>query len=173
MAKSTLRSRVSIALQYQQKQANAYLVFGKSSSWTNDNNPPEEDENTAAISEIIGYKKTKQFSLARPLKQGETPIYPTVTYGGNTWVLIPNDQAYNEKAHWLYVEAEIQPADFPLGMFRQVGVQLGVTPKPGVLKQNLLPSEVSSVGELWFFENREPQNRRGSTMIKEQFIIKV
>ncbi|AIW03305.1 structural protein [Bacillus phage Mater] len=173
MAKSTLNAHISAAIELQKRQGSAYLVFGKTSPWDNELNPPEEVEDTTAISEIVGYKKTKQFSLARPVRTGETPAYPVVTYGGLQWVLIPADKAYTEKARWLYIEAEILPDEFPLGEFRQVGVHLGLVPKSGVTKQNLLPSEVGTLGELQFYENREPQNRTSSVFVTEQFIIKV
>jgi hypothetical protein len=176
MAKATLNSHIADAIRLQSQYDTAYLVIGKGSPWTDDNNPPEEDENVTAISEIIGYKKVKNFSLARPLASGEdaaTIGYPVVTYASQEWVLIPVDKAYEEKARWVYIEADIQPDDFPLGEYRQVGVHVGLTPNSGITKQNLHPTEVSDTGILRFYENREPQNRTSSVYSLEQFIIKV
>lgn len=175
-AKATLNARIYEALTLQARYNEAYLVFGKTSSWVDDTHPPEEVEDTPEITEVIGYKKIRQFSLARPLAQGENPnsvSYPKVTYGGKTWLLIPRDKAYIEKAHWLYIDAEIQPDEFPLGMYRQVGIQMGVKPKTGISKTNLLPSEVQDKGTLYFFENREPQNRTVSVYVVEQFIATI
>jgi len=173
MPTTTLVSHIAAAILLQQRHEGAYLVLGKTSAWDNENNPPEEDPNTEAVSEVIGYKKVKQFSLARPLNTNETTSYPVVTYGGQQWVLVPADKAYAEKARWVYVEAEVLPEDFPLGEYRQVGVHLDLVPKSGVTKQNLLPSEVESPGQLQFFENKELQNRTSSVYVQEQFVIAV
>jgi hypothetical protein len=176
MAKATLNSHIADAIRLQSQYDTAYLVIGKSSPWTDDNNPPEEDENVTAISEIIGYKKVKNFSLARPLASGEsadTVGFPVVTYSGQQWVLVPVDQAYEQKARWVYIESEIHPEDFPLGSYRQVGVHVGLSPNAGVTKSNLHPTEVADTGVLRFYENREPQNRTSSVYSLEQFIIKV
>jgi len=174
MAISTLNSHITAAIELQQKQTTAYFVIGKTSAWTNDSNPPEEVEDVSAISEVIGYKKTSKFSLTRPLKPGETPIYPTVTYAGQQWVLIPADKAYQEKARWIYAEAEITPEDFPTGnAYRQVGLHIGVVPKAGVTKQNLLPTDITSAGELRLYANQEPQTREATTYVTEQFVLVV
>lgn len=158
----------------QSRLSSAYIVIGKSSAWSDDDNPPNEDMATTALTEVIGYKKVKQFSLARPLKAGETAAnvgFPVVTYAQQSWVLIPKAQAYTQGARWLYVEADILPGDFPLGEYRQVGVHLGVVPKTGVTKQNLLPADVSNPGILKFYENRQPQNRTSSLYVVEQFLM--
>ena len=176
MAISTVNSHIADAIHLQSQYDSAYLVIGKTSPWTDDNNPPEEDETVTVISEIIGYKKVKKFSLARPLTAGETAEsigYPVVTYAGQAWALIPVDKAYAEKARWVYVEAEIKPEDFPLGEYRQVGVHVGLIPNAGINKQNLDPTEVASAGLLRFYENKQPQNRTSSVYALEQFMILV
>ncbi|AYJ76277.1 hypothetical protein BSP12_091 [Bacillus phage BSP12] len=176
MATSTLYSHIYDAIQLQSKWDNAYLVFGKTSPWTDDDNPPKEDPNATAIQEIIGYKKVRQFSLARPLKEGEKPTdspYPVVTYNQQSWVLIPVDKAYEEEARWVYIETEIQPEEFELGEYRQVGIHVDLQPANGVAKQNLLPSEVANPGILRFYENRKRQNRTSSVYALEQFLVKL
>ncbi|MGV3121055.1 hypothetical protein, partial [Lactiplantibacillus argentoratensis] len=89
------------------------------------------------------------------------------------WVLIPVDKAYEEKAYYVYIEAEIKPDELPLGPYRQVGIHVNLVPNDGVTKQNLLPSEVKDPGILRFYENREPQNRTSSVTVQEQFMVEV
>jgi hypothetical protein len=176
LAIATISSRVADALQMQAKYNSAYLVIGKSSPWTDEENPPKETDDVTAISEVIGYKKAKKFSIARPLRSGETAAsvgYPVITYRSQQWALVPTDKAYTEKAHWIYFEAELLQDDFPPGKYRQVGVHLGLTPRTGVTKQNLLPSEVSDVGTLRFYENRKGANRDTNVYALEQFMIKL
>ncbi|QQO40589.1 baseplate protein [Bacillus phage 015DV002] len=176
MAIATLYSNIYDAIQLQSQWSSAYLVIGKTTPWTDDNNPPDEDPNVTEISEVIGYRKVKQFSLARPLSPTETADnapYPVVSYGDKEWVLIPVDKAYEEKAHYVYIEAEVKPDELPLGPYRQVGIHVNLVPKDGVTKQNLLPSEVKDPGILRFYENREPQNRTSSVTVQEQFMVEV
>lgn len=171
-----MNSHIDAAIRLQEKQNTAYIAIGKTSAWADDNNPPNEDMYADSLTEVVGYKKVKQFSLARPLGEGEDPDnlqYPVITYAQQQWVLIPKTKAYEEEARWLYIEAEITPDDLPLGNYRQVGLHTGLTPKAGVTKQNLLPSEVADVGVLKFIENKEPQNRTSSIYVTEQFIVKV
>lgn len=176
MAIATLNAHVHFALEAYKQLNKAYLVIGKTSPWDNEENPPTESESTDSLLEIIGYKRLKQYSLARPLKQEETAddiSYPVVTYAGLEWALIPTDKAYEEGARWLYISAEIEPSDFPYGEYRQVGIQTNVQPKQGINKPNLLPSEVADEGTLLFYENREPQNRTSSVYVLEQFMVRV
>lgn len=176
MAKSTLNSHIDSAIQLQKRADEAYLVFGKTTAWADEENPPEEEQDVSEISEVVGYKKLKKFSLARPMKANETEDnvkYPVVTYRSQKWVLIPVSEAFTEGARWVYAEAELHPDEFPLGMYRQVGIHLGLVPNTGVVKHNLFPNEVRDKGILHFYENREPQNRTSNSYALEQFLIKV
>jgi hypothetical protein len=171
MAVATINSHIYDAIRLQALHGEAYMAFGKQSSWPDDENPPVEDPNTASLSEVIGYKKVRKFSLARPLAAEETTSYPTVTYKSMTWALIPVDKAYDEKAYWVYIDAEVNPGELPEGQYRQVGVQVGLKPKAGVTKENLLPSEVEDPGTLRLFSNLKPTNLTSSSTSLEQFVF--
>lgn len=176
MAISTTRSHIESAIDIQKRYNSAYLVLAKTTAWADESNPPNESEDLTDLTEVIGYKKVKRFNLARPLRAGETAEtvgFPVVNYASQSWALIPVDQAYAQGARWLYIEADIQPTDFPLGSYRQVGVHLNLVPKTGVTKQNLLPSEVQDKGILKFYENRELTTRTASVYALEQFMVKV
>lgn len=176
MAVTTLNAHIGMALQLQKRADTAYLVLGKTSEWDNEENPPNEDEDVDSIDEVIGYRKLSQFSLARPLESDEDEDdldYPVIAYKDNKWVMIPRDKAYEEKARWVYIEAEIDPDDFELGKYRQVGVHIDLEPKSGITKLNLEPDDVKDTGVLQFYENREPQNRTESVYVLEQFMIEV
>ncbi|AMQ66615.1 virion structural protein [Bacillus phage Shbh1] len=175
MAIATLDSHIYAALTLLEKQSSAYLAIGKPTPWQDDNNPPLEDPKAKTLIDVIGYKKVKNFSLARPIRDGEDPAslqYPTVQYGNTTWVLIPAEQAYVQEAHWLYIDAELLAEDFPPGEYRQVGIHLDLVPHSGVTKLNLLPNEVQNIGHLHFYSNRTPQNRTENVHILEQFIAR-
>lgn len=171
MAIATNNSRVYASLQLRAKEASTYLVIGKTSAWTNEDAPPQADPNTTTLQEVVGYKKVTKMSLCRPFVEGETTTLPTVTYGAKKYVLVPDAQAYTQKAMMVYIEAEIVGEELPLGTYRQVGIHTDVTPKSGVTKKALLPTEVSSTGVLQFFENRKQQNRTADVTVREKFIV--
>lgn len=176
LAIETLNSHIDSAIQLQKRINSAYMAIGRKEPWNEENNPTDEDRNVNALDSVIGYKRLDKFSLARPLKEGESKKglkYPTVTYGQLDWVLIPIAEAYKEGARWIYAEVNIVPDDFPLGMYRQVGLHLDLVPNKGVTKPNLEPKDVKDSGILYFYANRPPQNRVDNTYVTEQFMIKV
>lgn len=174
-ATATLNSHVYAALMLHEQRDSTYLAIGRTSAWTDEGNPPIATPEVNKLDEVIGYKKIRQFSLARPLREGESPEtapYPVITYRSTSWMLVPREVAYEEGARYLYLEAELLSDEFPLGMYRQVGVHFGLEPNKGITKQNLLPEEVADTGTLHFYENRKPQNRTSNAHILEQFIVR-
>lgn len=148
-----------------------YVGLGKTTAWTDEANPPATTTDTTQLQEVIGYKKASTVSLCRPFVEGETTTLQTFTYGKNKYVLVPDEKAYTEKATLVYIESVIEGSELPVGSYRQVGVYTDVTPKTGVTKENLLPSEVVSAGVLQLFENRIMQNRTSTVTVRERFIL--
>ena len=173
MAIATTDARVQASLDYVNKASSTYLAIGKKTAWTNENTPPAGDPNTSVLQEVIGYKKVDKVSLCKPLTQNESTSYPTITYGGSRYALIPVNKAYQEKATLVYFETEVLGTDLPTGTYRQVGIHSGLVPKDGVTKKVLLPTEVKSTGILQFFANKQFQNRTEEVRIKERFILSV
>lgn len=171
MAISTYNSHVHVAKYYASLQANSYFVLGRTTEWSNEESPPTPDPKTIAVDEVIGYKRASTVSLCRPLKSGETPQYDTIEYGGRTWVLIPQDKAFEEEAKWVYYYTEITGDELPTGFYRQVGVHIDLKPQSNVSKPNLLPSEVNDKGTLVTFDNRQPMNRIEKGTSVERFIM--
>lgn len=171
MATATTNSRIYAALALKSKANSTYLALGKTTPWTNEQIPPASDPEATTLMELIGYKKVSSASLCRPLITGETTTFPIVTYGTAKFVLIPDAEAYRQKAMQVYYEAQIVGDELPLGTYRQTGVFTDVTPKDGVTKDNLLPTEVQNTGILQFIENKQYNNRTADGTVKERFII--
>lgn len=172
MAIATTNARVSASLSYVDRLDNSYLAIGKTTPWLNESAPPAEDPDISVLQEVIGYKKVEKVSLCK-LVGTEPTSYPTVTYGGKTYALIPKDKAYQEKATLVYYETSIMGDELPNGTYRQVGIHTNLIPKAGITKRVLLPSEVQSTGTLQFFENKQFQNRTLEIKITERFILSV
>lgn len=147
-----------------------YLGIGKQDAWTNEKMPPKDDPKMKTIQDPIGYKKVKKVSLSRKLEEGEEPKYPTVSYGTQEFLLVPEEEGYNEQADLVYVETDILGDEFKPGKYRQVGLYIGMKPK-GEGKRVLLPQDVQDPGKLMVIENRQQQNRTPDVQVKEIFIL--
>lgn len=169
MAIATNDSRVYAALQFKNLQDSMYIGLGKTSEWNNEEVPPTENPETSELLEPIGYKKVSKVQVCRELKPDEEPEYPTVKYGSKTFVLIPDEQAYKEKAWNVYITGQIDGEELPIGRFRQVGIYTGLKPKEN--KKNLLPEEVTDKGVLQAFANRRSQRRDKNVDLYESYII--
>lgn len=172
MAITTTLSQVKLARDLKAK-ANPYFAIGRSTAWTNEKLPPIPNKSTTSLEEVIGYKKVESVFLCRPIKPKETTNYQRFYYNNQEWVKVPDANAEAEGATYVGYETKLNPTDFPLGTYRQVGIHIGLTPKSGVTKNNLLPSEVNSKGYLHAYENTKPINRIENVTITERFIISV
>jgi len=158
MAVTTIHAHVNRAKEFSLRN-DVYFAIGKSSPWTDDNLPPDEDFQAIALQEIIGYKKVETTYLVRPAKEGEEI---DIAYREEGWVIVPYDQALIEGARWIYIKTNLLYNELPLGYYRQVGVYSGVTKKGTIPagQDNLLPDEVQDAGILEVLDNRQPSNRQ-------------
>lgn len=171
MSIATNNSRVYAAKQFKDKQNSMYVALGKTSAWTDEANPPLEAPTTSDVTEIIGYKKVTSTQLCRDYKSGDETGYTVVSYGGKKYTIVPDDKRYAEKAWYVFVKADIGEADFDPTPFRQVGLYIDLTPKSGVTKTNLKPSDVSSKGVLQAFTNQVKQQLDGNTMLTSNWLF--
>ena len=167
MAISTEYSHVQRALEFFNKNS-IYFAIGKSSPWADDNSPPAPDPNDTTLQELIGYKKVETIHMVVPDEQNGTILYRDVK-----WRIVSPDQAFQEKAKWVYIETYIRYDELPLGYYRQVGVFTGLQPASGVPagKFNLLPEEVENPGVLEIIDNRGPSNRLPDQKEKLSLVI--
>lgn len=174
MAIATLNSRIELAKYIVSQSNSIYLTIGKSSPWSDEENPPQTEEQTNSLQEVTGYKKVKNVTLVRPvISDSDKKRTDTIVYGNETWVPVSLDRAQTEQARWVYLEGEVIGSELPLGTHRQTGFVMGLVPKKGVFKFNLLPGEVENPGTLMFYDNKKYQNRTEQTTIKERCIVEV
>lgn len=170
IAVATSGSRVHEAIQFKSYQDSMFLGIGRAQAWNNEKMPPRDNEKQTTIQEPIGYKKVGKVSLARRVKESEEPSYPTVNYGDQEFVLVPEKEGYKEQADLVYIETDILGDDFPSGEYRQIGLHVGMVPKEEN-KKILLPEDVKESGTLMVVENRQRQNRTPDIQVKEILIL--
>ena len=170
---ATYNSHVELAKYLVSKANSTYLVVGRTTPWSSETNPPQPNEKTTSLQEIIGYKKTHRATLVRPAQSPQDDDKEKISYGNKDWVVVTTENAKDEGAKWVYLEADVVGNELPLGTYRQIGFVIDLVPNSGVSKPNLLPSEVKETGTLMYFENKQFQNRTETTTAKERCIIEV
>ena len=174
MAIVTDRAHVASAIRLLGEKESTYVALGKGkTAWNDDKNPPAEVSSTTDISEVIGMKKCSTVSLCRRLGVNEETAREVITYKGAKWVVVPEDLAYAENAHFLYLRATIEGTEIPLGYYRQIGVYTGTLLKSSVTSTGVTPGDIQKKGTLQFYENRQPQNRTASVTTIESFMIEL
>lgn len=166
MAITTVGAHVSRALDFFAKQ-DIYFAIGRTTPWEDDNNPPSPNSDMTSIDEVIGYKKLEASHLVIPDDAG------TISYRESNWKIVPKDDAYTQKAKWVYIETTIRYDELPLGFYRQIGVYTGLklksTTEAG--QTALLPDQVEDPGILEIVDNRGPSNRLADQKEKLTLII--
>lgn len=170
---ATLFSSIHTGLTLRKNASEIYIAIGRTNAWVNDKNPPNADETKTELDTLIGYKKANTVSLAKKLASDEETTFQVVNYGTERYALIPDGQAYEQKANFIYFKTSISDTDFPLGRFRQVGIQVDVKRRSGINKENLLPSEVSNKGILYYYENREDSNRFQNVATELELLVRL
>lgn len=169
MAIATNKSRVYATLGFLNELDNMYIALGKTTPWENENQPPQEDPNATDVQELIGFKRVTKGLPCRKLGKDQEPKYPTVTYGGSIYELIPTEKAFEENADKAYLEVSINEEDLPLGKYRQVGIYTGLQSKTGA--ECLLPKDVVNNGVLQILANIVATDRTKGVTIKERFVV--
>lgn len=168
MPTATLQSYVENAKLIMSKEEGLYIALGRTEPWQNEAMPDSAEEDRTDLDDIIGFKKPERISLCRPVHEGEQTSYPIVDYLGRKWALIPTEAAQDEGAYHIYMTTRIDPDDFPLGEYRQVGVYIHIDSD----KEILLPNDPETEGRmLYFYDNRQRFNRTEQVSVTESFII--
>lgn len=158
MAITTMLGHVNRARDFYSRSS-LYFAIGKTSAWSDEMSPPNEDSSATTLEGVIGYKRYMTKHIVRPAESGETP---DIKYKNEDWVIVNPDNALDESARWVYLDTTILYDEIPTGFYRQVGVFSDLTPETSVPegKYNLTPSEVAEEGVLEVIDNRQPSNRQ-------------
>lgn len=167
----TNSSHIQAALNFKSSYANTYISIGRTSAWSDDQNPPACDPSITILDEPIGYKLVGTCSLVRRPLEGETIPETAITYRSESWIIVPDDQAFTQNAKFLYLSSDIVGDELPLSTFRQIGLFTHLSPNNGVTKPNLLPSEVQSIGVLEAFINDVPRTRTIDQTTTLEFLL--
>ena len=160
MATVTATGHINNAIRFTQKIGNIYVGIGLGGT-----SKPND-----TISNLYGLRRAEMVSLARMIEPSENFSGSYVTYGGNKYELISQNDAYKKNAHFIYIKASLAADEINGNTYDTVGVYTYPKFKQGVTGDVIPISAVDSPGYLEMYDSREPIDR-SNLKITEQFII--
>ena len=160
MATVTTIGHINNAIRFTQKIGNIYVGIGLGGT-----SKPND-----TISNLYGLRRAEMVSLARMIEPSENFSGSYVTYGGNKYELISQNDAYKKNAHFIYIKASLAADEINGNTYDTVGVYTYPKFKQGVTGDVIPISAVDSPGYLEMYDSREPIDR-SNLKITEQFII--
>lgn len=145
-----------------------WAAVGRTSPWTNENNPPIEEITVQDIVEIQGFKKIDFISACKEDVNGE------IIFKDKKYSIVSDVNAYSYGARWVYVRAILLYENFPLCTYRQIGIYADTVPSAGHETKNiLLPSQVDSNGALMIYNNIPPVIRDANSKNIIEAVIEI
>lgn len=166
-----INARVFQALNYLNSINNTYLVLGQADPWDNDTNPPIATT-IETIDKPIGYIKPVCYVCYQVSEKKDDS---TISYGGKFYQPSDSVNAYTNKATFVYYTATINPDSLSsLNTFRQISLNIGVTPRSGITQtQALTPTNVSDSGLTHVLINTQPFIMTEDRKIKLSMLLSI
>lgn len=157
------------AVNYFNNLNNCYIVIGKTSSWPNDNQPPVPVDGDS-IQEPAGYFKPTCYLCYKTDESDKDDS--TLSYGTDFYQPVSLGDAYLKKATYIYYTVTISPEDISsINEFRQVGLNFGVSIKPGASGIVINPNSIDNTGYTHFILNSQPFVLTDNRKIKISMLI--
>ena len=151
MSATTKVGAIRMLLDFKTAETVWFVVARTQTPWSDELSPPSESVDTVMLDEIGGLQKAEVVSLCKVDPNGE------IEFRGQRYSLVSDSDAYANDARYLYCKTVLRFDTFPLVMFRQYGILVGVIPASGYEDRNiLLPDQVSSYGVLVGYVNIPP-----------------
>lgn len=150
MAVISQKWRVDRAIEFMNGHTFWFGIGQNTTPWTNEANPPDEDDTVEILTEPIGYERViaSDVFLVKLAETGE------ILFEDNYYTYVSEANAYTEGARWMYCRAEFVGNKHPLVSFRQYGLYIDLVPGTGYeAYYTLLPSQVDDPGMLVTYSN--------------------
>lgn len=147
----TVKGRVRRAQLFYQNIGDLFIGIGRSTAWTNEEDPPEPTGLESDIEEAIGFKQVNQMHYVV-----KDEVNGTLSYRNELWRIVDPADIFTEDCHWIYISGSIVGDELPLTDYRQIGIFSGLTPYTEYSANTaLLPSHVEDRGVLEIIGNRK------------------
>jgi len=144
-----------------------WFAVGRTSSWSDDNNPPAESVTTEMIDEIQGLKRVDNIQFVKEDPAGN------IIFKDKRYSVVAEEDIYVQDAVWLYFSAWLLFDKFPVVTFRQTALLVDVIPASGHETDDpLLPANVSSFGKMIAYVNHVPRVRVAYGKDLIEFVLK-
>jgi hypothetical protein len=127
-----------------------WCAIGRTTVWTDEENPPAADPTATDIDEAICFVKPSLISLCKIVQSGED-----FTHLGTKYAYVSDQNALTENARFLYLVSRFDPsAGQPYDDYRQVAIFSDLVPDQGhELDSWLAPADVTDPGLLEYIDN--------------------
>lgn len=150
-----------------------FIAIGRTSPWSDENNPPYPDETQTEITELIGLQRVDSYKFAKVIPNPTTLQKRTGVYYKGLYYATTQDSeiALAEGYTSIMVQVTLDRdtvESIPVGVtFRQVGLYIDVNATPdeikyGITKEQWLNKLVEDRGTLEVIDNRPPLGRQDS-----------
>lgn len=178
----TLKSRQRRMMDWMNTNlAYRFIAIGKTSPWTDENNPPYPDEKMTEVSELIGLQRVDSYKFAKVIPNPTTLQKKTGVYYKGLYYAVTQDSEIALAEGYTSVMIQVTldrdtVESIPVGVtFRQVGLYVDVNATPDEIKygitraqwENKLPEDR---GMLEVVDNRPPLGRQADQM-EEIYIL--
>jgi len=156
----TLIGRIYDALALK-TNATLWVALGRTTAWSDEQNPPAASPSATTIEEPIVYVKIPDEGVLSLCKRVESS--EDVVVDGTKFDYVADGNAYTENAHFLFIQADYDGTTMPYANYRQKAIFADLTPASGHESDTwLAPANVEDEGVLLYLCNKTEQTY-GST----------
>lgn len=168
----TLKSRQRRMLDWMNTDlAYRFIAIGRTTPWSDENNPPHPDETMTEVEELIGLQRVDSYKFAKVIPNPTTLQKRTGIYYKGLYYSVTQDSniALAEGYTSVMVQVTLDRdtiAAIPVGVtFRQVGLYVDVNATPdeiqyGITRDQWLNKLAADRGMLEVVDNRPPLGRQ-------------
>lgn len=168
----TLKSRQRRMLDWMNTNLSyRFIAIGRTSPWSDENNPPYPDENMTEVEELIGLQRVDSYKFAKVIPNPTTLQKKTGVYYKGLYYSVTQDSEIAIKEGYTSVLIEVTLdrdtiESIPVGVtFRQVGLYIGVNATPDEIKYGITRKQWDNKkqedrGTLEVVDNRPPLGRQ-------------
>lgn len=149
-----------------------YVLIGKNTTWTDDNNPPAPTGLETSLDGLIGAKLISNQWYVKALTSPTQEERDAAVYFKGTYYYKTQDptEAVSNGCTSIIIEAVLDRDELPLLTYRQVGLQVKVNSNATVMTGDQF-NALADTGTLEVIDNRKPQTRAEDQEEQIKFLI--
>lgn len=181
MAVETTIGRLKQAIDFTNKK-NLYFAFARDKDWADNTSPDPESVDTVSLTNPLALLKVDQlvmcYPTSDPLEHSASDGDDYIVYRGQKWKVVDQNNLFDSagrptyKANYVCAIGTLDVEALPMFSYTQIGLVEGASILDNAPSQHeASKANVSSWGDLLFYENRQKENYTDSTRKQIKYII--